>query len=108
MVEQGDIIRLDLNPAKGHEQRGYRPVLVVSNNVYNKKTTFRVVYPISTTKREFALYIPLDGRTRTQGNILADQLRTIDINAPPFSFVEKLPDDMLGAVLEIAMATIER
>jgi mRNA interferase MazF len=108
MVEQGDIIRLDLNPTKGHEQQGCRPVLVVSNNVYNRKTTFRVVYPISNTKREFALYVSLDGRTRTQGKILADQLRTIDINARQYRHIEKLPDDILDAVLEIAMATVER
>jgi mRNA interferase MazF len=107
MVEQGDIIRLDLNPAKGHEQQGCRPVLVVSNNVYNKKTTFRVVYPISNTNRNFELYIPLDDRTKTQGKILADQLRTIDITRQ-YSYVEKLPDDLLDTVLEIATATVER
>lgn len=108
MVEQGDIIRLDLNPTKGHEQQGFRPVLVISNNIYNKKTTFRVVYPISNTKRDFELYIPLDERTKTQGKILADQLRTIDINARQYSYIEKLPDDILDTVLEIATATVER
>jgi len=108
MVEQGDIIRIDLNPTKGHEQQGYRPVLVISNDVYNRKTAFRVVFPISNTKRDFELYIPLDGRTKTQGKILADQLRTIDINARPYSYIEKAPDDILDAVLEIAMATVER
>ena len=108
MVEQGYIIRLDLNPTKGHEQQGFRPVLVISNNIYNKKTTFRVVYPISNTKRDFELYIPLDERTKTQGKILADQLRTIDINARQYSYIEKLPDDILDTVLEIATATVER
>lgn len=30
---QGDVILLDLNPTKGHEQLGFRPAIVISNNV---------------------------------------------------------------------------
>ena len=32
---QGDIVYLDFVPTKGHEQTGYRPAVVVSNNVFN-------------------------------------------------------------------------
>jgi mRNA interferase MazF len=107
VIKQGDIIRVGLDPTKGHEQKGFRPVVVVSNNTYNRKTTFRVVYPISNTEREFALYVALDKRTKTTGKILADQLRTIDICAREHQFVERLPDDILESVLEIAAATVE-
>jgi len=31
--QQGDIIKLDLDPRKGHEQQGFRPVIVLSNNI---------------------------------------------------------------------------
>jgi mRNA interferase MazF len=44
MIEQGDIITLPFDPARGHEQKGRRPALVVSNNVYNESIeihTFR-------------------------------------------------------------------
>jgi len=34
--KQGDIIKMDFNPTKGHEQQGRRPALVVSNASYNK------------------------------------------------------------------------
>ena len=34
--KQGDIINLDFSPTKGHEQRGRRPALVVSNATYIK------------------------------------------------------------------------
>ena len=34
-LEQGDIIYVDFNPQSGHEQKGTRPVLVISNNDFN-------------------------------------------------------------------------
>ena len=108
MIEQGDIITLSFDPARGHEQKGHRPALVVSNNVYNKKTSFRVLVPISSTGRDFALYVPLDGRTETQGKILADQMRTVDIFARKAKKIERIPDDILDDVLEILQATVER
>lgn len=35
-VLRGDIVWADLNPARGHEQAGLRPVLILSNNVFNE------------------------------------------------------------------------
>jgi len=36
--QQGDIIKLDLDPRKGHEQLGFRPVIVLSNNIVSQYT----------------------------------------------------------------------
>jgi mRNA interferase MazF len=99
---------LNLDPVKGYEQKGFRPVVVVSNNVYNSHSNFRVVYPISNTKRKYSLYVPLDMRTKTTGTVLADQLRTIDITARKHRKVEQIPSDILDHLLEIAQATLER
>ena len=35
---RGDIIWADLNPTKGHEQAGMRPVLILSHDVFNEKS----------------------------------------------------------------------
>ena len=35
MVKQGDIIKINFNPQKGHEQSAYRPAVVVSNDFFN-------------------------------------------------------------------------
>jgi mRNA interferase MazF len=35
-VLRGDIVWADLNPARGHEQAGLKPVLILSNNVFNE------------------------------------------------------------------------
>lgn len=64
MVEQGTIIKVNFNPQAGHEQAGYRPSVVVSNNIFNKKTNLTIVCPITNTNNRFPLHIPLDERTR--------------------------------------------
>ncbi len=57
---QGDIIFLGFDPRAGHEQKGRRPAVVVSNNVFNQFTRLAMVCPITNTKRSFPLHIPLD------------------------------------------------
>ena len=47
MVKQGDIIKINFNPQAGHEQAGYRPAVVVSNNLFNKITNLTFVCPIT-------------------------------------------------------------
>ncbi|MDR0455928.1 MAG: type II toxin-antitoxin system PemK/MazF family toxin [Treponema sp.] len=34
--QQGDIITIDLDPRMGHEQQGFRPVIVLSNNIISQ------------------------------------------------------------------------
>ena len=45
--KQGDVVFLDFKPAKGHEQPGFRPAVVISNNVFNENTKMVIVCPIT-------------------------------------------------------------
>ena len=108
MINQGDILKLSLDPTKGHEQKGYRPVVVISNEPYNTKTGFCVVYPISTTTRNYSMYVDLDSRTKTQGKILGDQMKSVDIKARPYKYIESISNDILDDILELASATLEK
>jgi len=107
MVKQGDIIKIDFSPTSGHEQSGYRPAVVVSNNFAISKTNVIYVAPVTNSIRNFPLHVKLDGRTKTSGEILCEQIKAVDINARPFTFVEKLPDDMLENVINRIMNCIE-
>ncbi|MCM1131897.1 MAG: type II toxin-antitoxin system PemK/MazF family toxin [Ruminococcus flavefaciens] len=102
MVKQGDIIKVNFNPQSGHEQAGYRPALVVSNDIINSNTNLVIVCPISNTKnnfRNFPLHVPLDDRTQTTGSVLCQHIKSLDINARGYIFVEKIPDDILRTVI---------
>ena len=37
MVKQGTIIKVNFNPQACHEQAGYRPAIVISNDIFNQK-----------------------------------------------------------------------
>ena len=95
---QGDIIKINLDPKKGHEQSGYRPYICLSNKMISDYANIAVFAPISKTKRRYPLYIPLQ-KTKTTGSVLLDQLVTIDYSARNFRFIEKVPDTLLQQLL---------
>ena len=98
---QGDIIKINLDPKKGHEQSGYRPYICLSNKIVSNYANIAIFAPISTTERKYPLYIPLQN-TKTKGSVLLDQLVTIDYNARDFNFVETIPSALLRQLLSIA------
>ena len=108
MVNQGDIIKVSFNPQRGHEQSGYRPAVVVSNNFFNQKTNFTIICPITNTNNSFPLHIPLDDRTKTSGVILCEHVKALDLNARPHTVVEQLPDDILRNVINVLFSEIEQ
>ena len=50
-VRQGDIFTADLNPVKGHEQAGFRPVLVLQNNILNANLHTVIIAPVTKNLR---------------------------------------------------------
>ncbi|MCL6558735.1 MAG: type II toxin-antitoxin system PemK/MazF family toxin [Firmicutes bacterium] len=105
--ERGDIITLEFAPQAGHEQKGRRPALVVSNSTFNNFTKMAMVCPITDTKRGFPLHVPLDNRTATTGVILCEQVKALDITARNASFKEKAPSDVIEEVVDILYGFIE-
>ena len=107
MVKQGEIIKINFNPNKGHEQAGYRPALVISNNTYNNRTKMAIVCPITNTSKEFPLHVELDERVDTTGVILCEHVRAMDIYERGYKYIEKLTKDLLNKVSEIIGFEIE-
>jgi mRNA interferase ChpB len=102
-MNRGDIYMVSLDPSLGHEQRGHRPVLVVSPTVFNETTKLPVILPI-TSGGEFArrirFAVPLGG-TKTTGVIRCDQPRVLDLQARGGRKVESLPQKILDEVLPL-------
>ncbi len=108
MVRQGQIIKINFNPQTGHEQRGCRPALVVSNDFFNAKSNITIVCPITNTNNRFPLHVPLDERTTTTGVVLCEHVRSLDIQARSYTVVEEIPVDLLEKVLEVIQAQFEQ
>ena len=90
---KGDIVKVNLNPAKGHEQGNYRPVLVM--NSVPLPGGLNIVLPITSKQKSYPLEVELDSRTVTQGVVLCFQVRTVDLVNRGAKIIEKAPGDIV-------------
>lgn len=83
MLCRGAVVLVELDPTIGHEQRGVRPCIVVSDPAVNEDQRFPVlcVVPVTGTPGEGALYPRLaaeSGGLAKTSYVLVDHLRAID------------------------------
>ena len=102
-MRRGEIWLVSLDPTAGHEQRGTRPVLIVSPAPFNELTGTPVVVPITTggsfaRRRGFAVLLD-DAGTRTTGAIRCDQPRVLDLGARKGRLLETVPEAIVDEVL---------
>ena len=105
--KQGDIISLDFDPQTGHEQRGRRPALVVSNVHFHARTNLALVCPITNKNSKFPMHIKLDSRSTITGEIMCEQAKCLDIKARNASFIESVPEDILDNAIDLICAIVE-
>ena len=71
----------DLNPTRGHEQAGRRPVLIVSDDVFNHGPAgLVIVLPLTSTHRGVPSHVPImppEGGLKTPSVILCEAIRSI-------------------------------
>lgn len=108
-MRRGDVYLVDLEPTQGREQRGYRPVLVVSPDDFNRVTGLPVILPI-TNGGDFAKHIGfavmLTG-SKTTGIVRCDQPRVLDLKMRNGRRVESLPQEILDEVLARVVTIFE-
>ncbi len=59
-ILRGDIFWADLNPTKGHEQAGLRPVLVLSQDVFNEKSGTVIAIALTSQPQRAAFPLTLE------------------------------------------------
>ena len=108
-MRRGEIWLVGLDPAEGHEQKGRRPVLIVSPDAFNLVTKVPVVLPITSggnfaRMAGFAVSLAGSG-TKTTGIVRCDQPRALDLSARHGRKLERVPEMIMDEVLA-KMATI--
>ena len=103
LMKRGDIWLVGLDPTQGHEQRGRRPVLIVSPEAFNRVTGVPVVVPITSggsfaRTAGFAVSLARAG-TKTTGVVRCDQPRALDLGARGGKKLETVPDAVMDEVL---------
>ena len=105
--KQGDVVFLDFNLIKGHEQSGFRPAVVISNNVFNKNTKMVIVCPITSNAKYFPTHYNLEDTKKIHGAVLCEHIRSIDYEIRNLKFVEKLSDNDFISIITLLNACIE-
>lgn len=100
-MRRGDIYLVSLDPTEGREQRGSRPVVIVSPNEFNEATKLPIVCPITSGgdfARRIGFAVPITG-IKTTGVVRCDQPRVLDLGSRNARKVDALPVSIMDEVL---------
>jgi mRNA interferase MazF len=103
---KGDLIAMSFDPQAGHEQRGRRPALVVSNDLFNRHTGLCIACPVTNTSRDYPFHVPLPGATGVTGFVMVEQVKSIDYRAWKAKRLTAAPPGLLDEVLSLLDACI--
>lgn len=98
--QAGDIVRTHFDPSLGREQTGRRPALILSTLELSLNTGFAILAPITSRIRPFPTSIVLPINATLHGEILLNQIRSIDLMARPVRFVGRIDETTAQAVRE--------
>lgn len=103
---KGDFISVTFDPHSGHEQKGRRPALVVSNTLFNEQTGLAIVCPLTTTHRGYPFHVAVLGNPDVKGFVMVEQVKSIDYRARQAKSVGRASDELIEEVLSILDACI--
>lgn len=97
--DRGDVVWVDLNSTRGHEQARVRPALVLSPRSYNRKTSLILACPITSHTKGYPFEVPvLVQKQKIEGVILVDQVRSLDWRERNLRYVGNAADNVLDEV----------
>ena len=103
---KGDFVALTFDPQSGHEQRGRRPALVVSNDLFNEHTGLCIVCPVTNTRRDYPFHVSIPEGEEVTGVIMVEQVKPIDFRSRSAKRIGRAPQAVLEEVLSILDACI--
>ena len=81
-ILRGSVHRAELNPVKGHEQSGTRPVLILSHDVFNERSGTVIAMAITSQPQRAGFPLTYELRNEIQGKkawVKISQIRTLSI-----------------------------
>ncbi len=98
---KGDFITLSFDPQAGHEQRGRRPALVVSNDLFNRHTGLAIVCPITNTEHGFPFHLPVPATSTLSGFVMVEQVKSTDYAMRRARLIERAPAEFVQDVIDL-------
>jgi mRNA interferase MazF len=96
---KGDIVWLNFTPQAGQEQRGCRPALVVSSQIYNRNGLM-LACPITSKVKNYPFEVPLKVE-HIEGAVLADHVKNQDWRVREVKFIARASKEVLQETQQI-------
>ncbi len=96
----------------GHEQTKRRPLIVVSNDKFNKHCNLTMVVPITSNDNRYPLHIDVgdvpaeDGGAPIHGFAEAEQLKSLDLVARRATLVGRIGADGMDRILGLVLGCL--
>ncbi len=103
---KGDFIAVSFDPRSGHEQRGRRPALVVSNDLFNKHTGLCIACPVTSTRRNYPFHVAIPASADVTGFVMVEQVKSMDFRARKAKRIGRAPAEVLERALSILDACV--
>jgi mRNA interferase MazF len=103
---KGDFVALSFDPQTGHEQRGRRPALVVSNDLFNRHTGLCIACPVTNARRDYPFHVSLPDGCEVTGVVMVEQVKSIDFRARKVKRIGPAPEAVLQEALSLLDACI--
>jgi len=103
---KGDFIAVSFDPRSGHEQRGRRPALVVSNDLFNRHTGLCLVCPVTNTRRDYPFHVSIPDNKEIEGFVMVEQVKSIDFRSRKAKRIGRAPEQVLQEALSLLDAVI--
>jgi len=104
--KRGDFVSVTFDPQSGHEQKGRRPALVVSNTLFNRHTGLAIVCPLTSTDRRFPFHVAVADDAHVAGFVMVEQVKSIDFRARNARRIGRASDAVLEEVLSVLDACV--
>ena len=105
-MKRGDIILLDFNNARGHEQKGYRPAVVLSHLFHNQKTGMAILCPVTTRVKGYDMEVVIEAK-KVKGVVVANQIQTMDVVNRKAKVIDCVSLEVLNEILRKLKLVIE-
>jgi mRNA interferase MazF len=102
--ERGDVVIIDFDPTKGHEQSGRRPALILSERSYNKMTNLCFAVPITSKTHNYFFERDLPPGFKTNGVAICNQVRPMCFKDRNITFAEKMDNEFISEVMSLIRA----
>ena len=103
---KGDFVTASFDSQSGHEQRGRRPALVISNDLFNEHAGLCIACPITRTRRDYPFHVEISDDQDVTGYVMVEQVKSLDYRAREVRRLGNAPQPVLQEVLSLLDACI--